>query len=458
MLISVTLFVQSMSSLILMLYTWEYPERIQAGKAPSTFLPAQTSFTVLLPARHEERVIHQTIERVCKANYPSHLLEVVVICHADDTGTIAEAERTIRGIGAEQIRVATFTEGPINKPHGLNVGLRATTHQVVTIFDAEDDIDTDIFNVINTVMLREGVGIVQAGVQLMNFSDHWFSIHNCMEYFFWFKSRLHFHAKVGMIPLGGNTVFILRTLLERLGGWDEHCLTEDAEIGLRLSTLGEPIRAVYDSRYATREETPETVTSFIKQRTRWHQGFLQVLKKGAWLRLPKLGQRILAFYTLSYPYFQAALVLLWPLTLVSMFLLKEPVIVTMLAFLPLYALWLQLALTFIGTFMFAREYRLKLRLFHILMLLVTFLPFQWLLSISSVRGVYREVRGQNNWEKTSHIGAHRQNGRPLELSNGLKDVHSSDADKTRVLNGPQLQDYKKRMMAQSKLQAQQELR
>ncbi len=28
--------------------------------------------------------------------------------------------------------------------------------------------------------------------------------------------------------------------------------------------------------------------------------------------------------------------------------------------------------------------------------------------LSAVRAVYRELRGQNNWEKTIHLGAHRQ--------------------------------------------------
>ena len=66
---------------------------------------------------------------------------------------------------------------------------RATSNsfEVVTIFDAEDDIDPNIFNVVNTTMLDEPVNVVQAGVQLMNFTDHWFSIHNVLEYFFWFR-------------------------------------------------------------------------------------------------------------------------------------------------------------------------------------------------------------------------------------------------------------------------------
>jgi cellulose synthase/poly-beta-1,6-N-acetylglucosamine synthase-like glycosyltransferase len=399
---------QSLFSLYLMLYSWEYPERLEASRAPKSFSAPHFSFTALLPARHEEAVIYETIQRVWAANYPSHLLEVVVICHSDDTGTIAEAERAVRIIGSPDVRVETFSTLPINKPHGLNVGLQRTSNQIVTIFDAEDDIDPDIFNMVNTVMLKEDVGVVQAGVQLMNFSDHWFSIHNCIEYFFWFKSRLHFHAKVRMVPLGGNTVFIKRLLLEQVNGWDERCLTEDAEIGLRLSALKERIRVVYEAQHVTREETPDTIKAFVKQRTRWQQGFLQVLWKGEWLKLPTLSQRALALYTLSYPYLQALLVVLWPLTVAEMVFLKEPVQVSMIAFLPLYLLFLQFVVSAIGAFYLAHEYGRKFTLLNLLSMTLTFLPFQWVLSFSSVRAVYRELRKQNNWEKTAHVGAHRQ--------------------------------------------------
>src|SRR5207302_11415662 len=109
---------------------------------------------------------------------------------------------------------------------------------VVTIVDAEDDLHPDIFLIVNTIMAREGASIVQAGVQLMDFESSWYAVHNVLEYFFWFKSRLHFHAHVGLIPLGGTTVCLGRRLIETAGGWDENCLTEVADIGIRLSTQG----------------------------------------------------------------------------------------------------------------------------------------------------------------------------------------------------------------------------
>src|SRR6516164_5978324 len=103
------LFGQSMFSLYLMLYSWEHPERLNASRAPSSYLSPRLTFSVLLPARHEEAVIYETIRRVAAANYPSHFLEITVICHTDDTGTIAEAQRAIRDIGSRQIQVVTFS-------------------------------------------------------------------------------------------------------------------------------------------------------------------------------------------------------------------------------------------------------------------------------------------------------------------------------------------------------------
>ncbi|MDB5058639.1 MAG: glycosyl transferase [Chloroflexi bacterium] len=407
-LLSLALFALTAFSVYLMLYTWERPERLAASKGPTTYLPPRLTFSVLVPARHEEAVIYNTVRRIMAANYPPHLVEIVVISHEDDVSTIAEAQRIARECADRRVRVETFTGGPINKPHGLNVGLQRTQNEVVTIFDAEDDVDANIFNIVNTVMLEEETGIVQAGVQLMNFRDHWFGLLNCLEYFFWFKSRLHFHAQIGMIPLGGNTVFIRRNLLERIGGWDDHCLTEDAEIGLRLSLLGEPIRVVYDAQHVTREETPPTIGAFIRQRTRWSQGFLQVLHKGSWQALPQFRQRMLAVYTLAYPILQALLFVLWPLTMVTAFWLTLPVVVVMMSFLPLYAFILQFVVTAVGAYRFAGEYRLRMPLWTPVVMAITFFPFQWVLGVSAIRAVIRHLVGTRNWEKTAHVGAHRK--------------------------------------------------
>jgi cellulose synthase/poly-beta-1,6-N-acetylglucosamine synthase-like glycosyltransferase len=409
--LSVVLTIQSAYTLYLMLYTWDRPEAYRLSQAPASFLPPQKSFTVLLPCRHEEAVIQTTIERVVRARYPLSLLEVVIICSPDDTGTIAKAQQKIaqlrtRGVGC--VRVVAYRGTPINKPHGLNVGLRTSRNEVVTIFDAEDDIHPDIFNVVNTVMLSERINVVQCGVQLMNFQSTWYSALNVLEYFFWFKSRLHYHANVGSIPLGGNTVFFARSVLTRVGGWDEHNLTEDADIGIRISCLGERIRVVYDDRYVTREETPPTLGQFIKQRTRWSQGFLQTLIKGEWRKFPSFEQRLLACYTLSFPAIQALLALYFLEAIFTMVAIKTPVVATLTLFLPFYLLAAHFALAALGLYDFADAHGLKPRWSTLAVMAVGYMPYQWILSYSALRATVRQLRGINNWEKTKHVGAHRE--------------------------------------------------
>jgi cellulose synthase/poly-beta-1,6-N-acetylglucosamine synthase-like glycosyltransferase len=407
--LSLAVFAQSLFGLYLTLYTWEHPDRLADSRGPGAHtMRPQLSFTAILPARHEEAVIYETIRRVWASTYPKRLLEILVVCHASDVGTIAEARRAAAELDRRRIRVLTFNDAPINKPHGLNIALREARRQVVTIFDAEDDVHPELFRTINHVMVTGKVNVVQAGVQLMNFRDHWFGIHNCLEYYFWFKSRLHFHARAGMIPLGGNTVFVRRDLLERVGGWDENCLTEDADIGVRLSALGEPIRVVYDPERVTREETPDSVGSWIRQRTRWNQGFVYVMRKGDWIRLPTWRQRLLALYTFSYPILQSALLMLWPTVVLGVLLIKAPLPVALASFLPLYALFFQFVVHMVGAAAFAREYRQRLPVRTAVGMAFTFLPYQWMLGVSALRALYRELEVRLGWEKTHHSGAHRR--------------------------------------------------
>jgi cellulose synthase/poly-beta-1,6-N-acetylglucosamine synthase-like glycosyltransferase len=427
--LSLLLTIQSVYTLYIMVYTWDRPEAFQRSKAPNRFLPPHKSFTVLLPARHEEEVIQMTIERVVRANYPLSLLEVLVICSIDDNGTIAKAQQKVaqlRRKGVTNVNVAAFKNKPINKPHGLNVGLRHTHNEVVTIFDAEDDIHPDIFNVVNTVLLNEPVAVVQGGVQLMNYQSKWYSVLNVLEYFFWFKSRLHYHARLGMTPLGGNTVFFTREVLERVSGWDEQDLTEDADIGIRISLLGERMRVIYDDRYVTREETPPTLSQFIKQRTRWSQGFLQTLLKGEWRRLPRLGQRLLAVYTLGFPAIQAVLGFYILASLIMMFTVKTPVLLAITLDLPFYLLAAHFILNVIGLYEFTSAHGLKPTWKTPLVMALGYLPYQWVLAYASVRATLRQVRGINNWEKTQHIGAHRQ-GRTAPQATGEQETRELEA-------------------------------
>lgn len=403
------LMLQGSLALFFMMYAWEVPERVEANRAPIKFSDPHHSFTVLLPARHEELVIADTIRSAAAIDYPEDKKEVLVLVNEDgDEETVRIAQETIKSIGKENIRLITFTGHPINKPKGLNIGLKSATKDIVTIFDAEDEVHPDLFRVINTVFVERKSDVIQSGVQLMNYWSSWFALFNVLEYFFWFKSSLHCFAVGGMIPLGGNTVFLKRSWLKRVDGWDEQCLTEDADIGLRLSLLGAKTSIVYDEKYATREETPATIYDFLKQRTRWNQGFIQILFKGDWLKLPTFRQKFLAFYVFSWPIFQGILFILMPVSFLIAGTVEMTPFLSVFSNVPTYLLIIFLIVFNLGLHDFIKNYSFRYSPLLILKTITFFIPFVALLGLAAFRAAYREIIGNNTWEKTTHLNIQRK--------------------------------------------------
>lgn len=408
LLVIVLMVFQAIFNIRLRLFIWEAPEHAWLNHAPTVYRDPCLSFTILLPAKNEERVFRETIQKVYDLNYPKELMQIIAICREDDPGTIAVAQSKIDELGDQNVQLLIYNDYPISKPHGLNLGLQVARGDIVTIFDAEDEPHPDILNIINTTMLNEDVDAVQSGVQLMNHNTKWFCFLNVLEYFFWFKSSMHFFARIGMTPLGGNTVFVRRELMEQLGGWDENCLTEDADLGIRLSLAHARIRIIYEDEFVTREETPSTIEQFVKQRTRWNQGFIQILFKGEWLKLEKLSQRMLAFYVLILPEVQALFAIMVPIAIVMIFFVKFPLWLAMLTYAPLYCFVLDVFMDIAGLHEFLKAHNQKWSWREAGWIILAFFPYQWLLSFGALRAIYRASRGSANWEKTTHVGQHRQ--------------------------------------------------
>ncbi len=409
--LSIVMLCQGVFSLWCSLYAWESPERMKGHKSPEVFTTPQLSFTAMLPARHEPQVIGDTITSIANIDYPEHLKEVLVICRTDDVETISKAQETINTLklqGKDNIKLVTFSDFPINKPHGLNIGLQHANNEVVCIFDAEDTPHSDIYHIVNTEMVIGKADVVQSGIQLMNYDSRWFSALNVLEYYFWFRSALHFFSRAGLITLGGNTVFFKRKWLNYIGGWDETCLTEDAEVGIKLSMAGARIKVLYDPMHATQEETPPTLKDFIKQRTRWNQGFVQVLLKGEWLKLRDFSQQILAIYLLFWPIAQAILFLFIPVSIYLALTVKTSIWITMLTILPVYMLILQLVVCIMGFYEFAHDYKIKFPVWFPIGIVASFIPYQILIGVGAYRSIIRLIAGKTSWEKTAHVNAHRK--------------------------------------------------
>lgn len=405
---AVIMIIQGIFFLYVMLYAWEDEKLIKGNQIARSYSRNKFGITALVPARHEEKVIEDTIKAINNIDYPHDLKEIIVICRDDDQKTIKSVKRVIKNLHNKYIKLVIFNSLPINKPHSLNIGIKKASHNVIVVFDAEDQPHRQIYKNVNTVMQKEKADVVQFGVQLMDFRSSWFSLFNVLEYYFWFKSSLHFFANSGCVPLGGNSVFFKKHLLKNIGGWDEECLTEDADIGIRLSSSGAKVKIIYNEEHATQEETPHSLKSFIKQRTRWNQGFIQILLKGEWLKLPTLKQRIIAGYILLIPELQSLLFLIIPVSLITALTIKLPLIITILSILPMLLLLLQLTMLNVGLYEFTKAYKLRYPFWIVLITFIYFYPYQILLGLSAFRAVIRTIQGNTTWEKTIHTNAHRE--------------------------------------------------
>ncbi|HZU80362.1 MAG TPA: glycosyltransferase, partial [Acidimicrobiales bacterium] len=403
-----------------MLHAWRTPDTLVgtsfAGKAatgPGTGdgpgaaparAPMARSYSLIVPARHEEAVLGTTLERLATLDHPS--VEVLAVVGHDDPGTRQVAE-AVAGRHPDRVRVVVDNKWPKNKPKALNTALAECRGAVTGVFDAEDEVHPDLLQHVDRCFDDTDADVVQGGVQLMNYGTSWWALHNVLEYYFWFKSRLHYHADQRFIPLGGNTVFVKTDLLRGAGGWDEDCLAEDCDIGVRLSTQGALVSVAYDPELVTREETPGSLASLFRQRTRWNQGFLQVLRKGVWRDLPTVRQRWLARFTLSAPFLQALIAVLIPMSIAAVVFLRLPVGVALLSFVPLLPTLVGLVVQAAGLREFCRSYGSKARIRDYVRLALGAPFYQMVLGAAAVRAVVREWRGQRGWEKTAHVGAHR---------------------------------------------------
>lgn len=390
------------TNLVWMVSAWRTPGSLADSGLGRADLESTLSFSLIVPARHEEAVLEATLSRLVKSDHPD--FEVLVVVGSDDPGTREVADR-VAGRHPELVKVVLDDCWPKSKPKALNTALPYCTGAITGVFDAEDVVHPALLARVDQCFQRTNADVVQAGVQLMNFRSSWLTVRNVLEYYFWFRSRLHFQARQGFIPLGGNTVFVRTQVLRAVSGWDANCLAEDCELGVRLSAFGANTVVFYEPELVTREECPPTLGAFARQRTRWDQGYLQTLSRGYWRRLP-LRQRALGAYTLAMPYLMAVVWLTIPVAIATAVAVNAPVPITLISFLPALLMLSTLGVEVAGLGDFCRTYGERALARDYARLVLGVLLYQAVLAFAAARAVAREARGDRGWEKTTHLGLH----------------------------------------------------
>ncbi|HUF87188.1 MAG TPA: glycosyltransferase family 2 protein, partial [Thermohalobaculum sp.] len=228
--------------------------------------------TLMVPLYREASMVGEIVRAIDALDYPRELLDVKLLLEDGDTETrAAVAALALPG----WITPVIVPEGaPRTKPRAMNFALDFAEGDIVGILDAEDRPDADQLRRVAEALgaAPPEVACVQCQLAYYNATENWITRCFQLEYAIWFDVLLRGFQRLGLpIPLGGTSVYFRRAALERLGGWDAHNVTEDADLGMRLARRG--LRCtVLDS--VTREEANCRVAPWIRQRSRWLKGYL----------------------------------------------------------------------------------------------------------------------------------------------------------------------------------------
>lgn len=229
------------------------------------------SVTVLVPLFREAAIFPDLAAALARLDYPAHLLEVIILLEACDTGTIAAA----RTHAPARWRIVVLPPGkPQTKPRACNVGLALASGDLVVVFDGEDRPDPAQARLAAAALAADPrlavaqarLGCDHAGPGAPIVTRLW-----AMEYLALFGAILPLLSRLGLpFLLGGTSNWFRGDALRQAGGWDAHNVTEDADLGVRLARLGWRSGTINS---VTWEEAPLRAGVWLRQRARWFKGF-----------------------------------------------------------------------------------------------------------------------------------------------------------------------------------------
>jgi exo-beta-1,3-glucanase (GH17 family)/cellulose synthase/poly-beta-1,6-N-acetylglucosamine synthase-like glycosyltransferase len=249
------------------------PFRVDAG-AP---LP---KVSIHVPAYNEPpQMLIETLDALARLDYPD--FEVIVVDNnTQDEAAWRPVEQHCARLGP---RFRFFHVDPLAgfKAGALNFALRqsAPDAPVVAVIDSDYQVEPAWLRDLVPGLAEPNVAIVQAPQDYRDGGESAFKAMCYAEYRGFFLIGMITRNERNAIIQHGTMTLVRRQALEQVGGWAEWCITEDAELGLRLFEHG--CEAQYLPRSYGRGLMPETFTDYKKQRFRWAYGAVQILRAHA---------------------------------------------------------------------------------------------------------------------------------------------------------------------------------
>jgi hypothetical protein len=229
-----------------------------------------------VPAHNEPPdMVIETLRHLLRLDYPRY--EVILI---DDNTDDEKLWRPVEAWCARHgVKFAHLEDWPGYKSGALNYALRELTDEaaeVIGVVDSDYQIEPGFLRGCAPAFAEPWVGFIQAPQDYRDWetAPYYRRLYYSYKYFFAISQPSR-NEHDGAI-FAGTMGLIRRVALEQLGGWDEWCITEDAELSLRLLRAG--WHGLHIDQTWGRGIMPLTFEGLKGQRYRWCFGGIQILR------------------------------------------------------------------------------------------------------------------------------------------------------------------------------------
>jgi cellulose synthase/poly-beta-1,6-N-acetylglucosamine synthase-like glycosyltransferase len=266
-------------------YLWEIcdalgTEHWERRITPTTRLSVPDSelpmVSLHVPAHNEPpEMVIETLRSLLQLDYPRY--EIILI---DDNTDDEELWRPVEAWCARHgVKFAHLDNWPGYKSGALNYALRRLTSpeaDVIGVVDSDYQIEPGFLRRCAPPFADPWVGFVQSPQDYRDWTQarYYRRLYYSYKYFF-AVSQPSRNEHDGAI-FAGTMGLIRRVALDELGGWDEWCITEDAELSLRLLRAG--WSGLHVDQSWGRGIMPLTFEALKGQRYRWCFGGIQLLR------------------------------------------------------------------------------------------------------------------------------------------------------------------------------------
>lgn len=222
-------------------------------------------------------LVIETLNSLAKLDYP-HYEVLVIDNNTKDEATWKPVAEHCEKLGS-RFRFFSLGKYPGFKAGALNFALKQTAAdaEIIGVVDSDYIVRPDWLSRLTPYFQKDQLAFVQAPQDHREWEDDRFKELCNWEYAGFFNIGMVHRNERNAIIQHGTMTLIRKESLEKLNGWSEWCICEDAELGLRLFAAGH--ESVYVNEIFGKGLTPHSFTGYKNQRFRWAYGAVQILKR-----------------------------------------------------------------------------------------------------------------------------------------------------------------------------------